>query len=169
MRSDLAFSRGGGVLLLLLGVLSRRLCRGGKPTPAATKPLRAKRVPKPFAGLTGKPDYPVCEQKAESAPSAAAPHTPPPRMSVPRGRQRHGETTGHFCPHAACAYHGWVAWGICVPMAIPTVDGGDRSSVWAAAAISWRPMARRCTASRCSQPSWCGRSRRGRQGSVSVP
>ena len=71
MRSDLAFSLVVGVLLMLLVVLSRRLCRGGKTTPAATTPPRAKRAPKPFAGLTCKPDCPVCEQKAESYPSAA--------------------------------------------------------------------------------------------------
>ena len=74
MRSDLVFSLVVGVLLMLLVVLSRRLCRGGKTTSAATKPPRAKRVPKPFAGLTCKPDCPVCEQKVESYPSAAAPN-----------------------------------------------------------------------------------------------
>jgi hypothetical protein len=110
-RSDLAFSLVVGVLLMLLVVLSRRLCLGGKTTPAATKPPRAKRAPKPFAGLTCKPDCPVCEQKAESYPSAAVPNAPPPRMIVTRGRRRHVETTGHFRPHAACAYHGRGDWG----------------------------------------------------------
>jgi hypothetical protein len=76
MRSDLAFSLVVGVLLMLLVVLSRRLCRSGKTTPAATKPPRAKRDPKPFAGLTCKPDCPVCKQKAEAYPSAAAPNAP---------------------------------------------------------------------------------------------
>jgi transposase-like protein/IS1 family transposase len=28
-----------------------------------------------------------------------------------RGRRRWVETTGHFCPHAACPYHGRVGWG----------------------------------------------------------
>jgi hypothetical protein len=32
-------------------------------------------------------------------------------MTFTRGRRRHVETTGHFCPHAACAYHGRVDWG----------------------------------------------------------
>jgi IS1 family transposase/transposase-like protein len=32
-------------------------------------------------------------------------------MTCTRGRRRHVEATGHFCPHAACAYHGRVNWG----------------------------------------------------------
>src|SRR5262245_18739143 len=111
MRSDRAFALAVGVLLLLLVVLSRRLGHRGKTTPAATKLPRATRDPKSFAGLTCKPTCPVCEHQAESSPSAAVPNAPPPRMLVTRGRRRHVETTGHFCPHAACAYHGRVDWG----------------------------------------------------------
>jgi hypothetical protein len=32
-------------------------------------------------------------------------------MIFTRGRRRYVDTTGHFCPHAACAYHGRVGWG----------------------------------------------------------
>ena len=32
-------------------------------------------------------------------------------MIVTRGRRRQVDTTGHFCPHATCAYHGWVGFG----------------------------------------------------------
>jgi IS1 family transposase/transposase-like protein len=32
-------------------------------------------------------------------------------MIFTRGRRRHIDTTGHFCPHAECAYHGRVDWG----------------------------------------------------------
>ena len=32
-------------------------------------------------------------------------------MGFTRGRRRYIETTGHFCPHAECAYHGRVDWG----------------------------------------------------------
>jgi hypothetical protein len=35
----------------------------------------------------------------------------PPRMICTRGRPRQVETTGHFCPHTACSYYGWVDWG----------------------------------------------------------
>jgi transposase-like protein len=32
-------------------------------------------------------------------------------MIVTRGRRRYVDTTGHFCPHVTCAYHGRVDWG----------------------------------------------------------
>jgi hypothetical protein len=111
MRSDLACALVVGVLLMLLVVLSRRLCRGGTTTPVATKPPRAIRDPKPFAGFTRKPDCPICEQDAASPPTALPPNAPPPRMIFPRGRRRHIATTAHFCPQATCAYHGRVGWG----------------------------------------------------------
>jgi transposase-like protein len=111
MRSDLAFSLVVGVLLILLVVLPRRRCRSGKITPVATKPPRAKRDPKPFAGLTRKPDCPACDQEGEGQPAASAPSAPPPRMLFTRGRRRHVNTTRHFCPQATCAYHGRVDWG----------------------------------------------------------
>ena len=111
MRFDLAFSLVVGVVLILLVVLSRRLCRGGTATPTATKPPRAKRAPKPFSGFTRKPDCPACEQEVEVPPSGAAPNAAPPRLIFPRGRRRQVDTTGHFCPHAACASHGRVDWG----------------------------------------------------------
>jgi hypothetical protein len=91
---------------MLLVALSRWLWRGGKATPAATKLPRAKHDPKPFASLTRQPAGPACEQEAASNPSAAAPPAPPPRLLFTQGRRRHVDTTGHFCPHAACAYHG---------------------------------------------------------------
>jgi transposase-like protein/IS1 family transposase len=111
MRSDPICALVVGIVLILLVVWSRRLCRSGKSTPAATKTPRATREPTPFAGLTRKPDCPACEQEAEIQPSASAPPAPPPRMTFPRGRRRHIDTTGHFCPHPTCSYHGQVGWG----------------------------------------------------------
>jgi IS1 family transposase len=32
-------------------------------------------------------------------------------MIFTRGRRRQVDTTGHFCPHATCSYHGWVGLG----------------------------------------------------------
>ena len=32
-------------------------------------------------------------------------------MLFTRGRRRHIDTTGHFCPQATCSYHGRVDWG----------------------------------------------------------
>jgi transposase-like protein len=110
MPSDLAFSLVVDVVLILLVVLSHWLWRGGKATAAATTPPRAKRAPKPFAGLTRRPDCPACEQGAGAHPSAA-PGAPPPRMILTRGRRRRVDTAGQFCPQASCAYRGWVGWG----------------------------------------------------------
>src|SRR5262245_52963863 len=111
MRSDLVFALVVGVALILLVILSRRLSRGDKVTPVVTQPPRAKRDPKPFAGLTRQPDCPACEQGSGVHPTALTPTAPPPRMLFTRGRRRHVETTGHFCPQATCAYHGRVGWG----------------------------------------------------------
>jgi hypothetical protein len=100
-----------GIVLMLLVVLSRRLCRRGTSIPTATKPPKATRDPKPFAGLTHKPDCPACAQEAAMQPSASAPPAPPPRLTFTRGRRRHIDTTGQFCPQVTCAYHGRVGWG----------------------------------------------------------
>ena len=97
MRSDPICALVVGIVLILLVVLSRQLCRSGKSTPAATKPPRATREPKPFAGLTRKPDCPLCELEAGVQPSASAPHAPPARMIFTRGRRRHVDTSRHFC------------------------------------------------------------------------
>src|SRR5262245_58203962 len=111
MPSDRACALVVSVVLMLLVVLSRRLFRGGKAIPLAAKSPRAKRDPNPFAGFTRMPDCPACAQEAESHPTAFTPNAPPPRMTCTRGRHRHVDTTGHFCPQATCAYHGWVGWG----------------------------------------------------------
>jgi IS1 family transposase/transposase-like protein len=111
MRCDPIYIFVVGVALIWLVVLSHWHCRGAKATPVVTKPPRAKRDPKPFAGFIHKPDCPLCEPKAELQPSASAPNASPPRMLFTRGRPRHIETSGHFCPHSTCSYHGRVGWG----------------------------------------------------------
>jgi IS1 family transposase/transposase-like protein len=109
MRFDLIFYSFVYALLILLMLLILRFWRVDPSSSAVPKPPRRKRDPKPFAGLTRKPECELCDR--ESAPHAPVPGTPPPRMTFTRGRRRHVETTGHFCPHAACAYHGRVDWG----------------------------------------------------------
>ncbi|HEY5871320.1 MAG TPA: hypothetical protein VI542_38080 [Candidatus Tectomicrobia bacterium] len=111
MRCDPIYALVVGVVLMLLVVVSRWRCRSGKSIPAATKPPRATHEPKPFAGLTRKPDCPACEQETGLQPSVSAPNAPPLRMTFTRGRHRHVETSGHFCPQATCSYHGRVGWG----------------------------------------------------------
>jgi IS1 family transposase/transposase-like protein len=109
MRFDLTFYPFACVLCILLALLFCRFWPSGKSAPAGAKPPKRKRELKPFAGLTRKPDCEACEQQARSHPQV--PGAPPPRMIVTRGRRRQVDTTNHFCPHAACAYHGRVGFG----------------------------------------------------------
>ena len=135
MRSDPLCALVVGVVLMLLVVLSRWLCRGGKTLPVATTPPRATRDPKPLAGFTRKPDCPICEQDAASPPTALLPNAPPPRMTFTRGRHRHVDTTRHFCPHTPCAYHGRVDWGNIRANGHPN-GRRWRQLVWAIAALA---------------------------------
>src|SRR5262245_29284789 len=111
MRCDPIYIFVVGVALIWLVVLSHWHCRGAKATPVVTKPPRAKRDLKPFAGFIHPPDCPLCEPEAELQPSASAPNAPAPCMLFTRGRPRHIDTSGHCCPHATCSYHGRVGWG----------------------------------------------------------
>jgi IS1 family transposase len=109
MPSELHFYPFVCVLFILLCLLLYQLWRRGNTTPSARKPPRPTREPKPFAGLTCKPECEACEQGAGSHPPA--PGAPPPRMTFAQGRHRQVDTSNHFCPHAPCAYHGWVGFG----------------------------------------------------------
>lgn len=109
MRFDLTVYAFACVLIILLVLLLQWLWRGSKSAPAGSKPPKRTRALKPFAGLTHKPDCEACAQQARSQPQT--PGAPPPRMIVTRGRRRHVDTTGHFCPQTSCSYHGRVDWG----------------------------------------------------------
>jgi transposase-like protein/IS1 family transposase len=109
MRFDLTFYSFVCVALILLALLCYRFRQGGKSSPAGPKLPRRKRESKPFVGLSRKPDCEVCEQQIGSQPHV--PSAPPPRMTLTRGRHRQVDTSGHFCRHAACAYHGRVSFG----------------------------------------------------------
>jgi hypothetical protein len=97
MRSDPRCALMVGIVLMLLVVLSRRLCRSGKSTPAATKPPRATREPKPFAGLTRTPDCPLCALEAGAQPSASA---CPSRILVTPTNQQ----VQNILPHTRCPW-----------------------------------------------------------------
>jgi hypothetical protein len=109
MRSDLVIFLVVGRVLLLLIFLPPWLWRRRQTAPTVPKLTRVKREPKPFAGSTHKPACALCDQGMDSQPQV--PNAPPPRMIFTRGRRRQVDTTGHFCPHPDCAYHGWVDWG----------------------------------------------------------
>lgn len=109
MPFDLGFYPFAGVLFILLCLLLCRLWRCRKTTPSVHKPPGPTRKPKPFAGLTRKPDCEACEQQIRSQPQV--PSAPPPRIILTRGRRRQVDTTSHFCPHATCSYHGRIGFG----------------------------------------------------------
>jgi transposase-like protein/IS1 family transposase len=109
MQFDLTFYLFAWVLLILLALLFCRFWQGGQRAPAVPTPPKRKREPKPFAGYTHKPECEWCEQQVQLP--QPAPGAPPPRMRFARGRRRQVETSGHFCPHATCSYHGRVDFG----------------------------------------------------------
>ena len=86
-------------------------CTGGdqKPSKPLPPPYKRSSAPKPFPGLTRKPPCAACEQAHAHGPQP--PGCPPPRIVPTRGRPRQVDTSFHFCPHANCAYRGWVSWG----------------------------------------------------------
>ena len=78
------------------------------PEPPPPMPKR-RREPKPFAGLTTKPDCDACASASDPRPQT--PSAPPPRIVMTRGRRRQVDTATHFCPNPDCAYRGWAGWG----------------------------------------------------------
>jgi IS1 family transposase/transposase-like protein len=109
MRSDLALYLVTSVFLILLVLLTHWRWSRSKTAPATPKPTWRKREPKPFAGYTRKPECELCEHEVASHPQL--PGAPPPRLMFTRGRRRQVDTTGHFCPHTECVYHGRVNFG----------------------------------------------------------
>jgi len=109
MPSDLVFYLYTCIFFILLCLLFCRFWQGGQRALAVPKPPKGKRDPKPFAGYTRKPECAWCEQQIQVPPYT--PGAPPPHMIFTRGRRRHVDTTGHFCPHSACSYHGRVGFG----------------------------------------------------------
>jgi transposase-like protein len=109
MRFDLMVYPFVGALVILLILLILRFWRVDKSAAAVTKPPRRNWEPKPFAGYIHKPECELCEHGIDS--QAQAPGAPPPRMIFTRGRRRQVDTTGHFCPHLTCSYHGRVGFG----------------------------------------------------------
>jgi len=78
-----------------------------------TTPMKPKRErsnePKPFVGLTHKPHCALCAQ--ETAYPKPRPPVRPDSMPPTNRRPREIDTSIHFCPHAGCAYRGWLGLG----------------------------------------------------------
>jgi IS1 family transposase len=73
-------------------------------------PRRARsKEPKPFTGLTQRPQCALCEHET------GHPHVPPPAPPEPmpptHRRPRTVDTSQHFCPHGGCRYRGWLGRG----------------------------------------------------------
>ena len=96
----------GVVFYQLLWWWQRRATPGW---PSALRhPVKANR-PTPLPGLINKPHCEACaEEEKQETPSRP---TPPPRLAVNKGRPRHIDTVGHYCPNPRCRYYGWLARG----------------------------------------------------------
>lgn len=84
------------------------MAQGTPATPILPRRQRSKE-PKPFAGLTHKPSCALCEH--ETAYRQPRPPVRPDPMPPTSRRPRTVDTSMHFCPHAGCAYRGWLGWG----------------------------------------------------------
>src|SRR5262249_49544822 len=101
---------GVGLGLLLYWVWpDARAVSGQRPAMPATPQRKRSQEPQPFAGLTTKPHGAACEQR--TALLSPPPPAPPESMPVPNRRRRQVDTSKHCCPHAPCAYRGWVGLG----------------------------------------------------------
>ena len=79
-----------------------------EPVPSTFK-RKPSNEPKPFEGLTQKPQCAACEHDANH-PMPPAPRRPDPMPPTNR-RPRVIDTSRHFCPHAGCDYRGWLGLG----------------------------------------------------------
>jgi hypothetical protein len=82
--------------------------RRAEPEPIKLKRKRSNELT-PFAGLTHKPPCALCEQEARHP--DLPPPVPPDPMAPTNRLPRVIDTSRHFCPHAGCAYRGWLGFG----------------------------------------------------------
>ena len=151
MVSELFFYQLALIALLWLCLMLHGVWPSDRPTvpsplPQPRLPRRQRRCePTPFAGLTTKPHCGACAHASDSRPHA--PSAPPPRLVPMRGRRRQVDTSHHFCPNPDCAYRGWGAGAISVPMAIPMGAPGGNCCASPVTAIFSRPSGRSSTVS----------------------
>ena len=99
------------LFLMLHGVWpSARPAQEQRTSQPITPPHKRSKEPKPFAGLTRKPHCDACAQALE-APMLPPPPALPPKITSTRDRQRHVDTSHHFCPDPDCRYGGWLGLG----------------------------------------------------------
>ena len=95
--------------LLSMAWPSRCAPRDQRPAKLSKPPRKCSNESTPFPGLTHKPHCDLCEQEATHPTSP--PPVPPAPMPPTHRRPREVDTSMHFCPHAGCAYRGWLGLG----------------------------------------------------------
>jgi IS1 family transposase len=98
------------IFLLLCSLGPNHAAARRQPIVPPKLPRRTRsKEPKPFPGLTQRPQCALCEHEA------AHPHVPPPAPPEPlpptNRRPRTVDTSQHFCPHGGCRYRGWLGRG----------------------------------------------------------
>jgi hypothetical protein len=96
-------------LLIHIGLPDKPLSMPQLPLVSTKRRRTRSKEPKPFPGLIHKPLCETCAQGADASPKAAG--SPPALLTFTRGRRRTIDTSEHFCPDHACAYHGWLGRG----------------------------------------------------------
>jgi IS1 family transposase len=113
MVSDLVFYQLGLIALVWLCLMlhwawpSAAACPM-PPAPSSPLPKR-KRASQPFKGLTQRPQCVACDHDAKH-PKPLPARRPDPMPPTNR-RPCAIDTSQHFCPHAGCAYRGWLGLG----------------------------------------------------------
>src|SRR5215510_5679594 len=99
-----------GLLWLFVMLHAAWPSRGAPVQGTSAQPIKPRRQRstelKPFAGLTHKPCCAACEH--DSTLPHPSPPVPPDPMPATHRRPRQVDTSKHFCPHARCAYRGWL-------------------------------------------------------------
>jgi len=112
-----------GLLWLFVMLHSAWPSRGAPVQGTSAQPIKPRRQRskelKPFAGLTHKPFCAACEH--DSTLPQPSPPVPPDPMPATHRRPRQVDTSKHFCPHARCAYRGWLGLGNLRANGLPTI------------------------------------------------
>ena len=98
-----------------------------------TPPRKRSRAPTPFTGLTRQPLCDACEQGVEL--HREPPCTPPPLITATRGRQRHVDTSQHFCPDPHGRYGGWLGRGNIRANGLPPICQAEFVTFFAPSAL----------------------------------
>src|SRR6266478_1069272 len=126
-----------GLLWLFVILHSAWPSRGAPVQGTSAQPITPRRQLskdlKPFAGLTHKPFCAACEHDS-TLPQPPPPVPPDPRPATHR-RPRQVDTSKHFCPHARCAYRGWLGLGNLRANGLPTICQAECVTFFAPSAL----------------------------------